>query len=53
MLIFWTFKLTFDEDILAFFGLAIVLATFFQNLGEFVSQSSGHPGGFVAFTSTF
>ncbi len=33
---FWTFKLIFDEDILAFFGLAIVLATFFfQNLANF------------------
>ena len=25
---FWTFTLSFDEDILAFFSLAIVLATF-------------------------
>ncbi len=27
---FRTFQLTFDEDILAFFGLALVLATFFK-----------------------
>ncbi len=25
---FWTFKLSFDKDILAFFGLATVWATF-------------------------
>ncbi len=28
MFLFWTFKLSFDEDILAFFGLFTVLATF-------------------------
>jgi hypothetical protein len=39
---FWTFKLSFDVDILAILDLATVLATFFQNLGNFF-QSSGHP----------
>jgi hypothetical protein len=33
MLMFWTFKLNFDEDILAFFDLATVLATL-QGLGQ-------------------
>jgi hypothetical protein len=35
--------LSFDEDILAFFGLATVLATFSKVWATF-SQSSGHPG---------
>jgi hypothetical protein len=34
--------LSFDEDILAFFVLAIVLATFFK-LWAIFSQTSGHP----------
>ncbi len=42
MKIFWPFKLSFDGDILAFYGLATVLAIFFQNLGEILSQSLGH-----------
>jgi hypothetical protein len=28
--LFWTFKFSFDENILAFFGLATVWATFFK-----------------------
>jgi hypothetical protein len=32
---FWTFTLSFDENILASFGLATVWATFFQSFGEF------------------
>jgi hypothetical protein len=34
MLMFWTYKLSFDEYIWAFFGLATVLATFFK-IGQF------------------
>jgi hypothetical protein len=30
MLMFWTFKFSFDEDILAFLDLATVWATFFK-----------------------
>jgi hypothetical protein len=30
MKIFWPFKLSFDGDILAFYGLATVLAIFFS-----------------------
>jgi hypothetical protein len=36
--------LSFDENTLAFFSLAIVWATFSQTWAIF-SQSSGHPGG--------
>jgi hypothetical protein len=36
MLMFWTLKLSFDVEILFFFGLLTVLATFWK--------SSGHPG---------
>ncbi len=39
MLMFWTYKLSFDEDVLAFFGLATVLATFFKIWAIF-SQSN-------------
>jgi hypothetical protein len=35
---FWTFKLSFDVDTLAFLGLAL-----FQNIGQFFSKSSAHP----------
>jgi hypothetical protein len=35
MLIFWTFKLSFDEDILSFFRLATDLATFSKNWANF------------------
>jgi hypothetical protein len=38
----WTFTLSFDEYILAFFGLATVLATLSKIWANF-SQSSGHP----------
>ncbi len=38
----WSFKLSFNEDILAFFGLATDLAIFFQSMGEIFVQSSGH-----------
>jgi len=38
----WTFQLSFDENTLAFFSLAIVWATFSQIWAIF-SQSSGHP----------
>jgi hypothetical protein len=40
---FGTLKLSLNENIVAFFGLETVLATFFQNLAEFFSQSSGRP----------
>ncbi len=40
----------FDEDILAFFGLAVVLATFLQYLANF-SQSSGHRGQGINWTA--
>ncbi len=36
MLMFWTFKLSFDEDF--FVVLATVLATFFQKVSEFFSN---------------
>jgi hypothetical protein len=32
---FWTFKFSFGDDILAFLGLATVFDFFFQNLGDF------------------
>jgi hypothetical protein len=35
MLVFWTFKLIFDEDILTFSGLATVLATISQIWANF------------------
>jgi hypothetical protein len=35
---FWSFKLSFDEDILASVGLETVLGYFFQNLGKFFSN---------------
>jgi hypothetical protein len=35
--------LSFDEDILAFFVLAMVLATFFKLWANFFAQTSGHP----------
>ncbi len=35
MLLFWTFKLSFDEDILVSFGLATVLATFSKLWADF------------------
>ncbi len=38
---FWTFKLSFDVDILAFLGLVAVLATFSKNWAIF-PQFSGH-----------
>jgi hypothetical protein len=38
MLMFWIFKLSFEEDILAFFGLATVLATFSSNWVIFLSN---------------
>jgi hypothetical protein len=38
MLMFWIFKLSLDEDILAFFGLVTILATFFPNLGFFFTN---------------
>jgi hypothetical protein len=40
MQMFWTFKLSFDVDILALFCLETVLATFFK-MGNFF-KSSGH-----------
>jgi hypothetical protein len=43
MYMFWTSKLSFYVDILAILGSASVWATFFQNLGDFFGQSSGHP----------
>jgi hypothetical protein len=43
MLMFWTFILSFDQDILAFLSLATVLATFSKIWAKFFSQSSGHP----------
>jgi hypothetical protein len=39
---FWIFKLSFNSDNLAFFGLATVLATF-SKIWAIFSQSSGHP----------
>jgi hypothetical protein len=36
---FWTFKLCFDVDILAFLGLTTVLATFEKKVFQFF----GHP----------
>ncbi len=40
---FWTSKLSFDVDILVFFGLATVLSTF-QNIGQyFFFNFSGPP----------
>jgi hypothetical protein len=39
---FWTFTLSFDVEILAFFGLATALATF-KKIGP-LKQNSGHPG---------
>jgi hypothetical protein len=39
---FWTFTLSFDEYILAFFVLATVLATL-SKIWAILSQSSGHP----------
>jgi hypothetical protein len=38
------FKNEIFKEILAFFGLAMVSVTFFQKLGNFFIQSSGHPG---------
>ncbi len=43
MLMLWTFKLGFNEDILAFLVLVTVLATIFK-IWAFLSQASGHPG---------
>jgi len=40
---FWTFKLSFDVDILTFFELATVLAPF-SYIWAIFPQSSGHPG---------
>ena len=39
----FTFKFSFEEDVLAFlFGLATVLATL-PEIGQFFSQTSGRP----------
>jgi hypothetical protein len=43
MCIFWSFTFSFDVDILASFGLLIVLAIFSKMWVIFL-QSSGHPG---------
>jgi hypothetical protein len=40
-MVFWTFKVSFDVDILAFFSLVPILATF---LKQKLAKSSGHPG---------
>jgi hypothetical protein len=42
----WIFRLSFDEDILAFFGLATVLATF-SKIWAIFPQSYGRPGANV------
>jgi hypothetical protein len=43
MLMLWTFKLGFNEDILAFLVLVTVLANIYK-IWAFLSQPSGHPG---------
>ncbi len=43
MKMFWTFKLSFDEEILAFLDLAIAWATFPQIWATFC-PIFGHPG---------
>jgi len=42
MLMFWTFKLGFDVDILAFYNFSTVLATFFRKLGDFFPTIWSH-----------
>ncbi len=39
---FWTFKLSFDVDIFAFYRLVTVWAAFYKNLAIF-PQFFGHP----------
>ncbi len=58
MYMFWAFKLSFYVDILTYFRLLIVLATFSKMWVNFF-QSSGHPGlqhcqqFFTSFTNIF
>ncbi len=40
---FWVFELSFVVDILAYFDLKTVGATFLKKLGQFFFKSSGHP----------
>jgi hypothetical protein len=49
---FWTFKLSFDEDIQAFLTWRL-FGLFFEKFGEFLFKSSGHPGHFVENISKF
>jgi hypothetical protein len=40
---FWTFISIFNADILSFFGLETVWATFFKKIEQICFKSSGHP----------